>query len=212
MWANAITTVRMLLTVGVIVLLYEHTSEAYLWALGLTILVIWMDGLDGYVARKLGESSTFGAVYDILGDRVVEQLYWVTFAVLGWVGLWVPLAVIARGVLVDGFRSIALQQGYTAFGSSTMMQSPLGVLLTSSRFSRWTYAALKAVVFALIIGWQWARLSEGQETLYEQLTPWVNGCVIATIVFCLVRGLPVLIEAPRYLNDLEKEKQKTPTT
>lgn len=204
MWANLITTFRMLLTLVVIMLLQTPDSAGYLWAFVLTIVIIWMDGLDGYVARKLGESSTFGAVYDILGDRVVEQLYWVTFAVLGWVGLWVPLVVIARGVLVDGFRSIALQQGYTAFGSSSMMRTSLGVVLTSSRFSRWTYAALKAVVFALIILWQWSALQTNTQQWYGALTPWIEGCVVATVVFCLVRGLPVLLETPAYLSQVDK--------
>lgn len=201
MWANAITTLRMILTVWVVWLLQVPDGFNYLLALGLTVLIIWMDGLDGYVARKLGESSTFGAVYDILGDRVVEQVYWVTFAVLGWVGVWVPLVIIIRGVLVDGFRSIALQQGYTAFGKSTLMQSKLGVLLVSSRLSRWTYAVLKAVVFALIIFWQWTLLADSPALSWAGGLPaWVHGCVLGTVAFCVIRGLPVLIETPRMMD------------
>jgi phosphatidylglycerophosphate synthase len=174
-------------------LLFTPTVAANWWAFGLTVLVIWMDGLDGYAARKLNECSTAGAVVDILADRTVEQLYWVVFACLGWVPVWMPLVIITRGVWVDGLRALALQQGFTAFGQHSLMQSPLGVLLVSSRFSRFTYAVVKALFFAVAIvahqGWP-------QPALGLTLT---HGLAWATVVFCLLRGLPVLVEAFRFM-------------
>ncbi|MCE2930675.1 MAG: CDP-alcohol phosphatidyltransferase family protein, partial [Vampirovibrionales bacterium] len=145
--ANAVSLFRNALCFVVVGLLFSTQASDYTLAFILTVAIIWMDGLDGFLARKLGESSPVGAVIDILSDRVVEQIYWVTFAVLGWIPLWMPLLVITRGVWVDGLRSFALQKGCTAFGESSMMKSWWGVLLTSSRFSRWTYALTKAVAF-----------------------------------------------------------------
>lgn len=197
-WANRITVARLLLTFGVVGLVVNASPNALATAFWLTIVVIWMDGLDGYVARKRGESSVLGSVLDILADRIVEQVYWVTFAVLCWVPLWVPLVVITRGVLVDGVRGIALKQGLTAFGDSTMMKSPLGVLLVSSRFSRASYAVLKAAAFAFVIGAQWVLVSQAQWFGLSALETWsfvqsvADACVWGAVFFCVVRGLPVL--------------------
>ncbi len=116
--ANFITILRMILAVVAIGLLFDKTPTTYITAFVMTILVIWMDGLDGYVARKFNESSKFGAMLDILGDRVVENIYWISFLALGWLPVWVPLIVVTRGIITDGLRSVALEQGYTAFGES----------------------------------------------------------------------------------------------
>jgi CDP-diacylglycerol--glycerol-3-phosphate 3-phosphatidyltransferase len=187
-YANTVSILRMLLCFLVAGLLFVIDANIYWACFFLTIAVIWMDGLDGFLARKFNESSKLGAVLDILCDRVVEQVYWVTFLGLGWLPVWIPLVVIVRGVLVDGIRAVALEQGYTAFGSSTMMKSPMGVLLVSSRFSRWTYAVAKAVAFSLmilthIVGWDTPELIA---------VTWLM--VYVSVFFCVVRGLPVLVE------------------
>jgi CDP-diacylglycerol---glycerol-3-phosphate 3-phosphatidyltransferase len=191
MWANAISLVRMLLGLVLCWALTVYGVGLYVPAFWLTLLIIWMDGWDGYVARRFNQQSTLGAVLDILCDRVVEQAYWIVFAVLGWVPVWMVLVIITRGVLVDGLRSLGLAKGQTAFGSNTIMQHPVGVLLTSSRFSRWTYAVVKAAMFAVLIvahdpHWSWC-------------LPLADATVWATLIFCLLRGLPVLWEVKRFV-------------
>jgi CDP-diacylglycerol--glycerol-3-phosphate 3-phosphatidyltransferase len=192
--ANAIILLRTLLAFLVVAMLHVRTREMYLVAAALTMLLIWMDALDGWVARKLGECSTFGAVADILGDRVVEMTYWITFVAFGWLPVWVAIVVAARGILVDGFRALALQRGMTAFGATSMMKTRLGALLVSSRLSRNVYGVGKALSFSLMI---------------LLFTPGVRaelGGVVAsaaylvaylTVALCVVRGVPVLLEARR---------------
>lgn len=195
--ANFISILRMFLGFGVVALLFWDATKQYYWhAILLTALIIWMDGLDGYVARKLNECSPAGAVIDILSDRVVELIYWMAYAQLGWVSIWVPIIVMTRGIWVDGMRSLALQQGYTAFGESSMMQHPLAVLLVSSRFSRWTYAFSKAIVFVLLIA---ANSLIFSVTLTTQLKMISEVLVWVVVIFCLLRGLPVLVEGQRFL-------------
>jgi CDP-diacylglycerol---glycerol-3-phosphate 3-phosphatidyltransferase len=192
--ANLISLFRTLLSILVCGLLFLPSPTMYWVCFALTVVVIWLDGVDGYVARKLNESSKLGAVVDILCDRAVEQAYWITFLGLGWVPFWVPLVVILRGVFVDGIRSIALEEGFTAFGNTTMMQSPLGILLVSSRFSRWTYAACKAIAFSLIILAHFPGELPGKALIMQiaYTSVWI------TVGFCVVRGLPVLVEGFRF--------------
>lgn len=196
--ANLVSLIRTLLGLLVISLLFIHTQAMYLACFVLTIVVIAMDALDGYLARKLNESSKMGAVIDILGDRVVEQVYWVTFLALGWLPLWVPLVVIVRGIVVDGLRSMALEQGFTAFGQSSMQQTKLGWLLVSSNFSRTTYAVAKAAAFALMILGHTPHLPAG---ITNNITLLGLTCTYISVAFCVVRGLPVLVEGRRFLAD-----------
>ena len=73
--ANLITLSRLLLLIVVVVIAYQ--PEHPWWQLANVPLLIFLfvtDGLDGYVARKRGEASVFGAMFDIAGDRIVECL------------------------------------------------------------------------------------------------------------------------------------------
>jgi len=201
--ANLVSLLRTLLGLIVIGLLFIPSQAIYLLCFVLTVVVIAMDALDGYLARKLNEASKLGAVIDILGDRVIEQVYWVTFLALGWLPLWVPLVVIVRGIVVDGLRSVAFEQGYTAFGQASMQQSPIGKLLVSSNFSRTSYAVAKAVAFAfLILGHTpgFAPNISGPITTVGLI------CTYISVAFCVVRGLPVLVEGRRFLESDKKDK------
>ena len=181
----------MVLALATLALLYiPDNKENYLWlAFGLTVLVIWADGLDGFFARKLNQATKLGAILDIAGDRAVEMAYWIVFASLGWIAVWVPLLFLVRGTFVDAMRSQASSEGYTAFGAKTMMQSGIGKFLVASNFSRFTYAVVKALAFCLVIAAQTAVLKD------SWAQPTANLMVYLSAAFCLLRGLPVLFES-----------------
>ena len=131
--ANFISLFRVILAFYLLVMLnYETTSIFYWTAVGLTLAVILLDALDGWIARKLNECSKIGSIIDILGDRIVENAYWIVFAIYGWVGMWVPLIVMTRSFVTDTLRGIAFADGCTAFGSDSMVQSKIGRFLTAS--------------------------------------------------------------------------------
>jgi CDP-diacylglycerol--glycerol-3-phosphate 3-phosphatidyltransferase len=68
---NLITLGRIVLALAVIVI-FQMGFYWRLAAVFLTILVITLDSLDGFVARRLGQASDFGALFDITGDRIVD--------------------------------------------------------------------------------------------------------------------------------------------
>ena len=86
-----------------------------------------------------------------MGDRIVENLYWMSFCALGWISVLVPIIVLTRGIVTDSLRSLALAQGFTAFGEKTMMQGKIAKFIVASNFSRFTYAVCKALAFLLLI-------------------------------------------------------------
>lgn len=215
--ANLLTILRILLAIIAVEYIFSGRPDFCFAAIIITLFVIILDGLDGIVARAMNESSKFGSVFDILGDRIVENLYWITFAVVGWVGAWVPMVVLTRGILTDGLRGIALAQGYTAFGESTMMKNPLCHFLTASRFSRAVYGTAKALVFLFVIFAYLPNLqyfnamSERDFVLYSHYQHLfiniANILVYITVAMCVIRGLPVILESPKYIDAMTKAEK-----
>lgn len=187
---NTITVARVVLALVALSILFVDGDTMKWISFVLTIVVIWADGLDGYFARKLNQSSKFGGILDIAGDRAVEMAYWIVFSCLHWVPVFVPLLYLVRGTFVDAIRAHVSEQGLTAFGKNTMMQSSVGKFLVASNFSRFSYAVVKAVAFCLVIA---AQTQIGQSYAIPNIAMF---SVYASCVFCLVRGLPVVFEAP----------------
>jgi CDP-diacylglycerol---glycerol-3-phosphate 3-phosphatidyltransferase len=193
--ANLVAITRALLAFIAVAILF-HRPGLYLLAAALTIASILMDGLDGWVARRYGEVSRIGAVIDILTDRIVELTYWIAFAALGWIPAWIPIVVAVRGLLVDGARAVAFERGLTAFGPTTMMRSKFGRFLVASRESRSAYGIAKAAAFTLMIVAYAAALPDSAQRVVLTIA---LICVYASVALCVVRGIPVLLEARRLI-------------
>ena len=195
--ANFISIFRIfLMFVAVYLILAMPQSVcAYIWALVLTILAFALDGVDGWVARKFNEVSKLGALLDIMGDRIVENTYWILFAVQGWLSILFPLIAITRGFVTDTIRSAAMEKGYTPFG---MQQNPVCKFITGSKFMRISYAVAKVLAFIVIVASKIPNLPHADVVC--QVGYWL---AVIAIVFCVVRGLPVVIEAKAVLNDKE---------
>jgi len=191
---NAITLCRVVIALATIAILWLPGNDMRITATVLSALVIWGDGLDGFFARKLNQCTKLGAVLDIASDRVVEMMYWIAFAVLNWIPVWVPLLFLVRGTFVDAIRAQASEQGFTAFGEKTMMETPLGKFLVASNFSRFTYAVCKALSFCLIILAQ-------HSALHTTILPTVAIVLVyISAAFCVLRGLPVIVEGRRLMS------------
>jgi len=171
------------------------------WALLLTVVAIAMDGLDGWLARRLGVASDLGAVLDITGDRIVEHVFWIYFAVAGLVPMWVPLVIVSRSFIVDAIRSVALTRGKTPFGEKTMQRSALSRFLVASRAMRMVYGVAKVAAFVLLGGvivLTKAALG-GRDLLSPGAAAWFGGVtdlvVLLAVTICVVRALPVIWDA-----------------
>lgn len=191
--ANMITALRCALVFVLAASVYSAPPELQLANAPLLWVIIALDGLDGYVARRRGEVSAFGAIFDIAADRVVENVLWLVLAHLGLVPVWVAIVFISRASLVDSIRYAAIKQGQTAFG---MMQTTWGRFLVAGRFMRGFYGALKALTFGWLLMIQpWPRvLPEVWATWAPQIDVVSALLVYASVVMCLVRGVPVVVE------------------
>ena len=191
--ANFISIFRIFIMFAAVYLIYTQVGnvQAYFWALILTILAFSLDGVDGWIARKFNEVSKFGALLDIMGDRIVENTYWVLFAVMGWLNILFPLIALTRGFITDTIRSAAMEKGLTPFG---MQVNPVCKWITGSKFMRITYAVAKVLAFVLIVAAKIPNIAHA-ELLWE-VAYWT---AVVAIVLCVVRGLPVMLEAKRVI-------------
>lgn len=195
MLANAITLSRLLLLVIAVWFLYVGGAGLKFAAFVLTVIIIAMDGIDGMVARARGETSELGSVMDIAIDRVVENVYWIVYADLGLVPVWVALIVVARGIITDALRGFVLAKGKTAFD---MMQTPWARWLVSGRPMRAFYGGIKAVVFSVLALFMALRLWVPNAEWLTPLGTLLFVLVLVTVATTLLRGIPVIIESRHY--------------
>jgi len=200
---NKVTLLRVLVGLAA-VSLFGHGAWMNLLAVALTVASIALDALDGHLARTRKMATPVGAQIDILGDRVIENMYFTYFAVVGMVSLWLPMLFFARGAVTDFLRGLAMKAGHSGWGANAMLQTWWGRTLVGSRWSRGVYAALKCVCFCYL-GLELA-LTRGPVLLMGPMTVDAHAAIRAgahvlawlTAGFCIVRGLPVLLEGWKF--------------
>lgn len=209
--ANLITVARLVLLFIVIWLIYIGNAQVVVGCMLLIAFVFASDGLDGWVARRRGSTSTFGAVFDILGDRIVENALWVVFADMELIPVWVPLLVLTRGFIVDGLRSLSYSEGKTPFGADNMMKSALTEWLTAGRFMRAFFGWAKAAGFVFLTGLAGYESLDTAGTLLGDLYAidayiWFGWALVwSAVVLTVVRGIPVIVDAVGYFKDTDDQ-------
>jgi len=205
--ANAITVGRVILLFVVLWVMYGSNPTVVQWCGPAIAIVILLDAADGWVARRRHESNQFGAIFDIVGDRIVEIACWIVFAHMGLIPVWVPLLVVARAFLVDGLRSSSYSDGMTPFGENNMMRSAFTRWLTAGRPMRAIFGAAKLLAF-VFLGLEAAhRLPGGPATVLGRVygwpaVYWVGWVLVwAAVALTVIRALPVIFDAVAYLRE-----------
>lgn len=95
---NAISLGRIALIPVLIVSILSWNDPALaLWILGALVVSDW---LDGKIARLWNMRSTWGERLDPIADRLLVAAVPVTFAVAGYIPVWVVVALLARDALL----------------------------------------------------------------------------------------------------------------
>jgi CDP-diacylglycerol---glycerol-3-phosphate 3-phosphatidyltransferase len=202
---NKITLLRVLVGFAA-VCLFGRGAWLNLAAVGLTVASIALDALDGHLARRKNLATPIGAQLDVLGDRMIENVYFTYFAVMGMVSLWLPVFFFARGAATDFLRGLAAKAGLVGWGADGMLRSWWARVLVASRWSRGLYAAMKCLCFCYL-GLELA-LARGPVALMGDLSDEVRSTIRMgahlltwmTAAFCFVRALPVFTDGWKYFS------------
>ena len=76
------------------------------------------DKLDGYLARKNNQVTTFGKFLDPLADKILVLAAMVMLVEMQKLPAWIPIIVLAREFVVSGYRLIAVEKGGQVIAAS----------------------------------------------------------------------------------------------
>jgi CDP-diacylglycerol---glycerol-3-phosphate 3-phosphatidyltransferase len=122
--ANAITAVRLLATVPVL-LLIVNVGVSWVTA-AVWVAAASTDFLDGWVARRQG-ATTSGAFLDPLADKVLVIGALASMAAVGLISWWPVVLIAGREVTISVYRSAVARHGVS------IPARPLAKLKTASQ-------------------------------------------------------------------------------
>lgn len=122
---NKLTIFRMIL-VPVIVMIPFLGIEGKCFGIPIEYLVIDMifilasltDKLDGYLARKNNQVTTFGKFLDPLADKILVLAAMMMLVEMAKLPAWIPIIVLAREFMVSGYRLVAVEKGGKVIAAS----------------------------------------------------------------------------------------------
>jgi CDP-diacylglycerol---glycerol-3-phosphate 3-phosphatidyltransferase len=108
---NALTLARILAVPVLVVALLDETPDGDVIAAAVFALAALTDGLDGYIARRKQQITTFGKLMDPLADKLLVVAALISLVSLDRLAAWVAMVIIARELAVTGLRAIAAERG-----------------------------------------------------------------------------------------------------
>jgi phosphatidylglycerophosphate synthase len=193
MSANWITLSRFPLLLIWILLLYLGSPALRLAGVAVLLLGLFLDTVDGVVARRSGRTSLFGSVLDIAADRTYELALWVCFADLGMIPSAVPLIVLVRTTLTDALRSVGVAEGAAPFDQH---RTTLARWVVASAWMRTGYSLAKVAAFGgLALAQALSGFPPGTalESAAAPMLIALQPIVWLAVALCVLRGLPVLL-------------------
>ena len=82
------------------------------------ILASITDKLDGYLARKNNQITTFGKFLDPLADKILVLAAMTMLVEMTKLPAWIPIIVLTRKFMVSGYRLVAVEKGGKVIAAS----------------------------------------------------------------------------------------------
>ena len=76
------------------------------------------DKLDGTIARKRNEITTFGKFLDPIADKILVLAAMIMLVEAGKIPAWIPIIVLFREFIVSGYRLVAVEKGGKVIAAS----------------------------------------------------------------------------------------------
>ena len=108
---NLLTVFRILLVPVLIAALLSGIENGDIVAAVVFGIASLTDALDGYIARRNKDVTTFGKLMDPLADKLLVTSALVSLVSLDRLQAWVAMVIIAREFAVTGLRQLAMEHG-----------------------------------------------------------------------------------------------------
>ena len=115
---NKLTIFRIILVPIMVIVTFLNIQANFLgipvtyWILNIIFIIAsYTDHLDGKLARKNNQITTFGKFADPLADKILVLAAMLILVEDGNLPAWIPIIVIFREFVVSGYRLIAVEKG-----------------------------------------------------------------------------------------------------
>lgn len=108
---NKITLLRVIMIPIFMIAMISNFAYSNIVAFILFVLASITDGIDGYMARKRNQITSFGKFMDPLADKLLVTSALLIFIQWGQMSAWAAMIIIAREFAVTGLRLVAAAEG-----------------------------------------------------------------------------------------------------
>ena len=161
-------TIARAASVVVVIALFQWDFENHLyWATAVFAAAMTTDQIDGWLARRQGQTTALGSVLDPVADKVLVLAMLIMVVGAGAFPAWMVALIVAREFLVSGLRLAAIERGVVIPARdlsklktwAQAVAATIGGLAAAGAWSHdvaW-WALLVAVVLTLLSGLEYAR-------------------------------------------------------
>src|SRR5690349_23387009 len=158
---NLLTVFRILLVPVLVAALLSGLEIGDTLAAIVFVVASLTDALDGWMARRNRNVTTFGKLMDPLADKLLVTSALVSLVSLDRLEAWVAMVIIAREFAVTGLRQLAMEHGE---------------VIPASNWGKLKTIAQIAMVLALIA--------------VHGRPAWVDALVYATVAITVISAIP----------------------
>lgn len=170
--ANKITLFRLFMVPVFMVTMYILPFNSPIPLIIFSVAAL-SDALDGYVARHYNMVTTFGKFVDPLVDKILVLAAFSLMLERNVIPGWIVVIIVARELIITGFRTIAVERGITIAASS------LGKIKTISQ--------MFCIVFYFL-----SEISVSFTTVYQGLMYFMAAATVISGLDYLIKNKKVL--------------------
>lgn len=187
--ANKLTIFRIIL-VPIMVIIPFLGIQGELFSIPITYLIIDLifiiasitDKLDGYIARRRNQVTTFGKFLDPLADKILVLTAMIMLVEMGRLPAWIPVIVLSREFIVSGYRLIAVEKGGKVIAASV-------------------WGKLKTVTQMIAIILAFVDLNAFGECFTGNLTGFAFGLNLVVTVMMIIQTIATIFSGYEYIKE-----------
>jgi len=165
---NALTLLRIFFVPLLVAAMVEQNLHVHLWgdvvltndfvALVIFLVASATDLLDGYLARRWGQITTVGTLFDPIADKLLISAALISLVQIRLLPGWMAILIVGREFAVSGLRSIAAAEGYTIrasdLGKTKMVLQVVAIsmVMLTVHFPQLTWFAMLWMVGVMVFG------------------------------------------------------------
>jgi len=122
---NKLTIFRIILVPIMVIIPFLNLQGSFwgipteFWVINLIFIIASItDKLDGTIARKTNQITTFGKFLDPIADKILVLAAMLILVEIAKLPAWIPIIVITREFIVSGYRLVAVEKGGEVIAAS----------------------------------------------------------------------------------------------